>query len=113
MTLLLSVACASNDRNMVQPTLTPSNDVSSSNQPPPSFNEEEHLSLKEEKSYQSSVSKIEERFHKEYLNYNICLETHGPSSQDCVNLLQRYCITSVLIDTRGGHHNKPYCSVSN
>jgi hypothetical protein len=56
-----------------------------------------------------SVSKIEDRFKKEYLDYNICLEANG-ASQDCAHLLQRYCITSVLIDSRGGHHFKPYCS---
>lgn len=80
--------------------------------PPNTFsaiNDNDIAILKEEQSYQLSVSKIEDKFKKEYLDYNICLEANGPG-KDCTNLLQRYCIISVLIDARGGHHFKPYCS---
>lgn len=63
---------------------------------------------KEEETYNSSLDKINATFNSEYQQYQTCLVIN-PKPDNCLTQLKQVCKIDTLIDSRGGHHNKPYC----
>jgi hypothetical protein len=65
-------------------------------------------SITEEKLYWNSVDSITTRIREEALNLAICAE-EATDKNECAAMRSKYCQVDILIDSRGGHHNKPFC----
>ena len=63
---------------------------------------------KEEENYYASIDKIVETFNREYQQYESCLVV-SPKIESCFQQLQQVCKVDTILDSRIGHHQKPYC----
>jgi hypothetical protein len=66
--------------------------------------------LNEENAYNASLQKIDDKMTHEHLDYYMCIAvSEKPNKEDCKEKLKAYCKEAMMIDTRRGHHEKPYC----
>lgn len=66
--------------------------------------------VKEEDAYNTSLKNIDDKMSRENLDYQMCSATsEAPDKKDCKEKLQQYCRENMMVDTRQGHHEKPYC----
>ena len=73
---------------------------------------EAELTAQEQQRYQDSLDKIEAQLGTERLNLQACWSVYGDHSKQCWELLKGtngYCITDVVLDSRGDHHQKEFC----
>lgn len=70
--------------------------------------QEYEVSITEENQYWQSLDNITDKIRTEALNIEICNEI-APNKSECGILKNNYCQTDMLLDTRGGHHNKAFC----
>ena len=70
--------------------------------------QEREAAITEEKLYWQSVENITNTIREQALNIAICAE-EATDKNDCIAIKSRYCQVDMLIDSRGGHHNKPFC----
>jgi hypothetical protein len=68
---------------------------------------ERQAALDEEKAYWKSLENITTKIRNEALDIAICKEVEKDSG--CTVMLKYYCEVDELVDSRGGHHDKPYC----
>lgn len=60
--------------------------------------------------YQLSVDKIRQQMDNEMLVLQMCGEVHQDPSDYCYKVLKGFCTEDVLLDAKGDHHPKPYCT---
>jgi hypothetical protein len=67
-----------------------------------------------EDEYERSLVDIRNTFSTEGLVFKMCTEVHGDPSKYCYDVLTNpktgFCQTDMILDARGGHHTKPYCT---
>ncbi len=64
----------------------------------------------EQQRYQDSVARINAQIADEKLQLRFAEETYGKPSTYYRNLQHKFCEVDMLLDTRGTHHPKDYCS---
>jgi hypothetical protein len=64
---------------------------------------------KEEETYSASLDKINETFNREYQQYQSCLVVAEKLTM-CFEQLKETCSIDMILDSRMGHHLKPYCA---
>ena len=64
--------------------------------------------ITEERLYWESLDNITTKVRDEALNLAMCSEV-APNKDECGILKNNYCQVDVLLDSRGGHHKKPFC----
>lgn len=66
--------------------------------------------VNEENAYNASIQKIDDKMSHEHLDYYMCIAvSEEPNKEDCKEKLKVYCKETMMVDTRQGHHEKPYC----
>lgn len=66
----------------------------------------------ESQRHRDSVTKIDAEHSEQFLQYQMCLSVVADGlkdPQECQALLKNFCEVHMHIDSRGGHHEKPYC----
>lgn len=66
----------------------------------------------EEFEYNSSIDAIQKRFQDEYLKLTMHESVYGKDSEEYKAFLNKCCEVDMYIDSRSGHHTKPYCKKS-
>lgn len=95
--VLLTTACAAGS---VQPVLNPAEKKEAAKVSSDDYQDAVVL--------QASRDRIADRFLREKHALEGCL-TDGSSPKVCFNLRKSYCEVSVLLDSQGTMHHKPYC----
>jgi hypothetical protein len=63
----------------------------------------------EQTKYEESVNRIEKEIREEGLQVQMYAAVYGSNSKEYKAFLKNSCSIDVLLDSRGDHHNKPYC----
>lgn len=115
---MFMVGCAST-RSIEQPQMH--QDVST-NVPPPGFVEysysddrtfqdiKDQAAADEEAAYNHSIEKISATMADESLKLEMCEGVYGKNGKEYKALLKQTCEIDMLVDSRSGHHSKPYCN---
>jgi hypothetical protein len=62
---------------------------------------------RESLAYQASLDRIADRMLREKHTLEACYQTEAPKV--CVKKQKEYCEIDTILDSRQGHHVKPYC----
>lgn len=66
--------------------------------------------VSEQETYEKSLLNIDRIMSEEVLTYAVCVKDSGKNINECNAMMKSMCEIDMILDSRGGHHMKNYCS---